>query len=132
MSKTCKTLTALTIVFGSAMIIFLCLFISFLTTSNNYRIQLENSYMKSFYEMVDNVNSLEVDLSKIVATNNITSQRELLSGYPARRADPASRTDLAEGRRPSLIDMTVSYVLVNIIQFGFIKSSHIRTSQPEH
>ncbi len=80
MSKTCKTLTALTIVFGSAMIIFLCLFISFLTTSNNYRIQLENSYMKSFYEMVDNVNSLEVDLSKIVATNNITSQRELLSG----------------------------------------------------
>lgn len=80
MSKTCKTLTALTIVFGSAMIIFLCLFISFLTTSNNYRVQLENSYMKSFYEMVDNVNSLEVDLSKIVATNNITSQRELLSG----------------------------------------------------
>ena len=80
MSKTCKTLTALTIVFGSAMIIFLCLFISFLTTSNNYRVQLENSFMKSFYEMVDNVNSLEVDLSKIVATNNITSQRELLSG----------------------------------------------------
>ena len=80
MNKTCKTLTALTVVFGSAMIIFLCLFVSFLTTSNNYKTQLENSYMKSFYEMVDNINSLEVDLSKIVATNNVNSQRELLSG----------------------------------------------------
>ncbi len=80
MSKTCKTLTALTVVFGSAMIIFLGLFISFLSTSNNLKTQLENTYMKSFYEMVDNINSLEVDLSKIVATNNISSQRELLSG----------------------------------------------------
>ena len=80
MNKACKTLTALTIVFGSAMVIFLCLFLSFLTSSNNYKTQLENNYMKSFYEMVDNINSLEVDLSKIVATNNISSQRELLSG----------------------------------------------------
>lgn len=80
MSKACKILTALTIIFGSSMVVFLCLFLSFFTTSGNYRIQLENSYMKSFYEMVDNINSLEVDLSKIVATNNIASQRELLSG----------------------------------------------------
>ncbi len=79
MNKTCKVLTALTLIFGSSMIIFLCLFLSFLSTSNIYKNQLENSYMKSFYEMVSNVNSLEVDLSKIVATNNLDSQRELLS-----------------------------------------------------
>ena len=79
MNKTSKVLTAISIVFGSLFIIFLCLFLSYLATSNTYRKQLENSYMKSFYEMVDNINSLEVNLSKIVATNNIDSQRELLS-----------------------------------------------------
>ena len=79
MNKTSKVLTAISIVFGSLFVIFLCLFLSYLATSNTYRKQLENSYMKSFYEMVDNINSLEVNLSKIVATNNIDSQRELLS-----------------------------------------------------
>ncbi|MGN0961671.1 MAG: PepSY1/2 domain-containing protein [Christensenellales bacterium] len=79
MKKTNKVLIYLTTIFGSLMIVFLCLFISFLATSTTYKNQLENSYMKSFYEMVDNVNTLEVNLSKIVATNNTDSQRELLS-----------------------------------------------------
>lgn len=80
MKKTNKILIWLTTIFGASMIIFLCLFLSFLSTSNTYKTQLENSYMKSFYEMVDNVNTLEVDLSKVVATNSVDSQRELLSG----------------------------------------------------
>lgn len=80
MKKTNKILIWLTTIFGTSMIIFLCLFLSFLSTSNTYKTQLENSYMKSFYEMVDNVNTLEVDLSKVVATNSVDSQRELLSG----------------------------------------------------
>ena len=80
MNKTGRVMTALAIIFGSGLIVFLCLFLSFWSTTNNYKKQLENTYMKSFYEMVDNVNSLEVNLSKIVATNNIDSQRELLSG----------------------------------------------------
>lgn len=79
MKKTNKTLIALTVIFGSLMIVFLCLFLSFLATSNTYKNQLENSYMKSFYEMVDNVNTLEVNLSKVIATSNEDSQRELLS-----------------------------------------------------
>lgn len=80
MNRTCRVMTVLTIVFGSGLIVFLCLFLSYMSTLNNYKNQLENTYMKSFYEMVDNVNSLEVNLSKIIATNNIDSQRELLSG----------------------------------------------------
>ena len=80
MNRTCKVMTVLAVVFGSGLIIFLCLFLSYMTTLNNYKNQLENTYMKSFYEMVDNINSLEVDLSKIIATNNVDSQRELLAG----------------------------------------------------
>lgn len=60
-------------------IIFLCLFLSFLGTSNNYKKELENAYMKNFYEMVSNINDLEVDMSKIVATTTADSQRELLN-----------------------------------------------------
>lgn len=80
MKSKCKIFIILSVIFGSLMIVFLCLFLSFMVTSNTYKTQLQNTYMKSFYEMVDNINSLEVDLSKIVATNNIDTQRELLSG----------------------------------------------------
>ena len=77
--KNSKVLIWLTTIFGAAMIVFLMLFLSFLNTSSTYKTQLENAYMKSFYEMVDNVNTLEVNLSKIVATNSLDSQRELLT-----------------------------------------------------
>jgi len=71
------------IIFASIMsalaLIFLCLFLSFLGTSNSYKKELENAYMKNFYEMVSNINDLEVDMSKIVATTTLDSQRELLN-----------------------------------------------------
>jgi len=65
---------------SASTIIFLCLFISFLVTSNNYKTQLENGYKKNFYEVVANINDLEVDVSKIVATSDVDTQRELLTG----------------------------------------------------
>lgn len=74
-----KTLVYLTTIFASLMIVFLCLFLSFFASSRTYKQQLENSYMKSFYEMVDSINTLEVDFSKIIATSSLSSQRELLS-----------------------------------------------------
>ena len=77
--KSNKILIWLTTIFGTAMVVFFALFLSFWATSSTYKTQLENSYMKSFYEMVDNVNTLEVNLSKIVATNSVDSQRELLT-----------------------------------------------------
>lgn len=60
-------------------LIFIVLFAVFYSISNSYRNQLENNYTKSFYEVVSNINDLEVDMSKIVATTSIDSQRELLS-----------------------------------------------------
>jgi len=79
MKKTNKTFIALTIIFSTISLVFLILFISFLSTSITYKTKLENTYMKGFYEMVDNVNNLEVDLSKTIATTSIDSQRTLLT-----------------------------------------------------
>lgn len=67
-------------ILGSMTIIFLCLFLSFKNTSNAYKNQLENNYKKSYYEVVSNINDLEIDLSKIVATTDNGSLRTLLSG----------------------------------------------------
>lgn len=66
-------------IMSSLALVFLCLFLSFWGTSNNYKKELENAYMKNFYEMVSNINDLEVDISKIVATTTIDAQRELLN-----------------------------------------------------
>ncbi len=68
---TISLLGALSLVFG-------VLFLVFLTSSNTYKNQLENGYTKSFYEVVSNINNLEVDMSKLVATTSLDSQRELL------------------------------------------------------
>ena len=60
-------------------LVFIVLFAVFYSISNSYKNQLENNYTKSFYEVVSNINDLEVDMSKIVATTSLDSQRELLS-----------------------------------------------------
>lgn len=78
-SKSNNVLIWLVTILGTGMIVFFALFLSFLATASTYKTQLENAYMKSFYEMVDNVNTLEVNMSKIVATNSVDSQRELLT-----------------------------------------------------
>lgn len=52
----------------------------FVTASNekNYKNQLEFVYEKSFYELVDNVNNLEINLSKLNSTNSNTYQAKLV------------------------------------------------------
>ncbi|MBE5757769.1 MAG: hypothetical protein E7345_02425 [Clostridiales bacterium] len=59
-------------------IIFLCLFLSYFNTCKTYRNQLENLYEKNYYETVSAINSLEVNMSKLVATTDLKSQSELL------------------------------------------------------
>lgn len=64
---------------GASTLVFLCLFLSFQSTSNNYKNQLENNYKKNFYEAISTINDLEVDISKIVATKDNGSLRTLIS-----------------------------------------------------
>ncbi len=76
--KQCRILTLLSTALGTGFLVFMLLFLHMSGVGGTYRTQLENNYMKSFYEMVNNVNSLEVDMSKIIATNSLDSQRQLL------------------------------------------------------
>ena len=70
---------ALSVVLGSVIIVLSIMLAVFASRADNYKLQLENGYKKNMYEFVSNINSLEVDLSKLIATNSAKSQRELLS-----------------------------------------------------
>lgn len=53
------------------------------TTSSN----LENLYQRSFYDLVNNVNNMEVEVSKLVVTNDSTSQQQALSKLKQQTSD---------------------------------------------
>lgn len=80
MKKNQNVLYLIIALLGGSTLIFLGLFVSFLVTTKSYETQLENAYKKNFYEVVSNINDLEVDLSKIVATTDLNIQKELLTG----------------------------------------------------
>ena len=46
--------------------------------ANNYAVQLENSYKKNYYELVDNVNTADMNISKLLASNNETYKAKQL------------------------------------------------------
>ena len=73
-----KYVTAITIL-SVASGILLGLTILFASLSNTYKTQLENGYRRSFYELSNNLQSIELDLSKLVATNDISTERTLLN-----------------------------------------------------
>lgn len=79
MSKSSRVLSILLAIVGGLTFTLVGLLINSLSMVNVYKNQLENAYMRSFYEVVDNINTLEVDISKIIATNSLEGQRELLS-----------------------------------------------------
>lgn len=79
MKKERRGLAIFASIMSGLALVFFCLYLSYMTSSSNYKKDLENVYMKSFYEMASNINDLEVDMSKIVATTSIETQRELLN-----------------------------------------------------
>ena len=73
------TIATLSIVLGIAVLVLASLTTVFAVTSATYKQQLNNVYNRNLYELVNNVNALEVDLSKLIATNSVSSQQSLLS-----------------------------------------------------
>ncbi len=78
-----------------ALVVFLSILVVGLGTSlllNNNTMQshatsLENIYQRSFYELVDNVNSIEVEVSKLLVTNDSVSQQKSLNVIKQQTAD---------------------------------------------
>ena len=52
--------------------------IVFLRVSEGYKNTLENRYQKSYLQLIDNVDDIEVDLSKLVATTSFESQKTIM------------------------------------------------------
>lgn len=67
------------VIFGVITITLSSLLAIFVSSSNTYKTQLENVYQKSLYELVNNVNSLELNISKLVATTNDKTQSTILN-----------------------------------------------------
>lgn len=56
--------------------------------------KLENLYQRSFYDLVDNVNNMEVEVSKLMVTNDSTSQQKSLSKLKQQSSDAESDLSL--------------------------------------
>ncbi len=50
-----------------------------MSQATNYSIKLENIYKKNYYELVDNVNSADMKISKVLASNNSAYQGKVLT-----------------------------------------------------
>lgn len=75
-----KTAAIVTIVSLSLTIVALITtLIIFIVSTNIYATQLENVYMRSFYELSSNINDIEVDMSKLIATNSNTVKKDILT-----------------------------------------------------
>lgn len=74
-----KALISISIFCAVTIVALFCVLFSYLNTSNLYATQLENVYKKNLYELVSSVNSVEVDISKIVATTSFDTQQKLLN-----------------------------------------------------
>lgn len=95
---------ALAVVLGTVIVVLSIMLAVFVTKSDSYRLQLENSYKKNLYEFANNINSLEVDLSKLIATNSANSQKTLLTDiYDTCRAGETNLSGL-----PISADKTVN------------------------
>lgn len=55
---------------------------------------LENLYQRSFYELVNNVNDIEVDISKLMVSNNATSQKKILTSLKQQTTEAQNNLSL--------------------------------------
>lgn len=72
-------ITIISVVLGCTALAVLTALVVFISLTNTYANQLENLYKRSLYELSSNVNDLEIDMSKLIATNDTGSKREVLN-----------------------------------------------------
>ena len=70
---------------------------------------LENVYQRSFYELVDNVNSIEVEVSKLMVTNDSVSQQKALNTLKQQTADAQNNLSMLP-LKSNIISTTTKFV----------------------
>lgn len=81
-------------ILSCAILILTGFLISTVTTLNNTNGNLENLYQRSFYDLVNNVNNMEVEVSKLMVTNDGTSQQKSLSKLKQQSSDAENNLSL--------------------------------------
>lgn len=77
--KNRSIIITLSVVMGITLLSVFAALIVFIITTNTYSNQLENLYKRNYYELSSNINDIEVDMSKLIATNSTTTKREVLT-----------------------------------------------------
>ena len=79
----------------SSIILVLGIFLYSTTNSlASTNMNLENLYQRSFYELVNNVNNMEVEVSKLMVTNDSTSQQKSLAKLKQQTSDAENSLSL--------------------------------------
>lgn len=78
-NKLVQGIIAISVVLGTVCLTLTALLFGIVGKSNLYATQLENMYKRSLYELVSNVNNIELDISKAIATTTLSTQREILT-----------------------------------------------------
>lgn len=74
-----KTVIILSIILGVILVGLIAAVIALSISTGRYKTHLSNVYMRNYYELVNNVEDIEVGLTKLIATNSLSTQQEVLT-----------------------------------------------------
>lgn len=126
MKKTTIAITILSIVSAVAIIAIGIMWGVGMSNINSLKTQLENVYQNNFYELTDNVNNLESNLSKLVSSKEKSYQQEMLSEVVAQCNNAQANLSALPLRQEVISDATnfvnqlggFSYVLREQLMLG--------------
>ncbi len=76
------------------------------TALSESKANLENLYQRSFYELVNNVNDIEVDVSKLMVSNDATSQKKILTSLKQQTTEAQNNLSLLPVDSSTIITTT--------------------------
>lgn len=74
-----KTVIILSVILGCVTIGLVAAVVALAVSTGQYKNHLSNVYMRNYYELVNNVEDIEVGLTKLIATNSLSTQQEVLT-----------------------------------------------------
>ena len=103
-----------------------CIILAVMVDRNKgYMRSLESQYQRAYMELIDNVDDIEVDLSKVVATTNLVSQQKLLQSINLRCTMASSNIANLPIDSASLSNVNTLINKIGGYVFSFIESEKL-------
>lgn len=97
------------------------------STSNNYAVSLETNYQKSFYDLNDKINNMEIKLSKVISSQDDNYSAKMLAEISKNAQDAQSNLNLLP---VSLNGVEESLTFINQVD-GFTSTLYKKISKGE-